>query len=160
MPRPSLLRSQAFVLALTVSPLTLASACIRDSNNGGHNPNTPKIDSRVGNNDPRGVDDQPDWERQARELKQRVDSRMPSQLPTDKRAACEAMLDEALAFYMAVEGDADQRTERMAQMQQTRERDLDGCMRETSIAAAVCVTLLLKDRDSEATCSSATSRPR
>lgn len=130
--------------------LTLTTACIRDSNNGGNNPNTPKqIDSRVGNNDPRGVDDQPDWERQARELKQRVDSRMPSTLPTDKRAACEAMLDEALSFYIAVETDADQRAERMAQMQQTRERDLEGCIRETSIAAAVCVTLLLRDRDSE-----------
>jgi hypothetical protein len=149
MPRSSLLRSQVFALALTVLPLTLASACIRDSNNGGNNPNTPKLDSRVGNSDPRGVDDQPDWERQARELKQRVDSRMPSQLPTDKRAACEAMLDEALSFYMDVEGDADQRAERMAQMQQTRERDLEGCIRETSIEATVCVTLLLKDRDSE-----------
>ena len=137
------------LLALAVLPLTLATACIRDSNNGGTKANNPKIDSRVGNNDPRGVDDQPDWDRQARDLRQRVESRMPSQLPTDKRAACEAMLDEATAFYIAVEGDADQRAERMAQMQQTRERDLDGCMRETSIAAAVCVTLLLKDRDSE-----------
>jgi hypothetical protein len=151
MPRPSLLRSQAaFAIALAVLPLTLVpSACIRDSNNGGKNPTAPKLDSRVGNNDPRGVDDQPDWERQASELKQRVDSRMPSVLPTDKRLACEAMLDEALSFYIAVEGDADQRAERMAQLQQTRERDLAGCIRETSIAAAVCVTLLLRDRDSE-----------
>jgi hypothetical protein len=146
MSRPLLLRSQiAFALALALAP----TGCIRDSNNGGKNPSNSKIDSRVGNNDPRGVDDQPDWERQARELKQRVDSRMPSELPTDKRAACEAMLDEALAFYIAVEGNGDQRAERMAQLQQTRERDLAGCMRETSIAAAVCVTLLLRDRDSE-----------
>jgi hypothetical protein len=151
MPRPLLLRSPtAFALALAIMPLALTpTGCIRDSNNGGKNPSNPKIDSRVGNNDPRGVDDQPDWERQARELKQRVDSRMPSELPTDKRVACEAMLDEALAFYIAVEGDADQRAERMAQLQQTRERDLAGCVRETSIAAAVCVTLLLRDRDSE-----------
>ena len=149
MPRPLLLRSPcAFGLALA---LALApTGCIRDSNNGGKNPSNPKIDSRVGNNDPRGVDDQPDWERQAVELKQRVDSRMPSELPTDKRAACEAMLDEALAFYIAVEGNADQRAERMAQLAaSTRQRDLAGCMRETSIAAAVCVTLLLRDRDSE-----------
>jgi poly-gamma-glutamate synthesis protein (capsule biosynthesis protein) len=151
MPRLPLLRSQAaFTLALSVMPLALTStACIRDSNNGGKNPSNPKVDSRVGNDDPRGVDDQPDWESQARELKQRVDSRMPSALPTDKRVACEAMLDEALAFYIAVEGEANQRAERMAQLQQTRERDVAGCMRETSIAAAVCVTLLLRDRDSE-----------
>lgn len=137
-------------LALAILTLGLTStACIRDSNNGGKTPSNPKIDSRVGNNDPRGVDDQPDWESQARELKQRVDSRMPNELPTDKQAVCEAMLDEALAFYIAVEGDADQRAERMAQLQHTRERDLAGCMRETSIAAAVCVTLLLRDRDSE-----------
>lgn len=75
-------RSQAaFALALAVMPLVLApTGCIRDSNNGGKTPSNPKIDSRVGNNDPRGVDDQPDWERQARELKQRVDARMPNEL--------------------------------------------------------------------------------
>jgi hypothetical protein len=141
--------SQARLAAVSLA--LFACACIRDSSqNGGKNPsNNAKIDSRVGNDDPRGVDDQPDWNRQARELKQRVDPRMPGELPTDKRAACEAMLDEATAFYMAVEGNPEQRADRMAQLQQTRERDLEGCIRETSIAAAVCVTILLHDRDSE-----------
>lgn len=127
-----------------------AGGCIRDNNkaDSGTVPNN-ELQTRVGNNDPRGIDDQPDWERQARELKQRVDPRMPSELPTDARATCEAMLGEAATFYISVEGDPEQRAARMAQMQQTRERDLAGCERETSIAAAVCVTLLLKDRDSE-----------
>ena len=143
--RPSPLRLCA-ALSLTLA----AGGCIRDNNNvdSGKIPTT-ELQTRVGNNDPRGIDDQPDWERQARELKQRIDPRMPSELPTDARAACEAMLGEAATFYISVEADPEQRAARMAQMQQTHERDLAGCVRDTSVAAAVCVTLLLKDRDSE-----------
>src|SRR5690606_26392024 len=63
-------------------------------------------------------------------------------------AVCGAMLDEALAFYQHVEG-GEQREARIAELQSTRERDLEGCIRETSIAAALCVTILLRDRDSE-----------
>ncbi len=132
----------------TFALLVLAtSGCLRD--NGGTAPEADSMQARVGNNDPRGADDQPDWDEQARELKQRVDPRMPEQLPKDKRAACTAMLDAAAEFYVAVEADAEQRQERMAQLQSTREADLDGCMKETSVAAAVCVTILLGDRDSE-----------
>ncbi|MCA9615011.1 MAG: CapA family protein [Myxococcales bacterium] len=139
------MRTLPLLLGLTVSLL----GCIRDSGNNGSTPNPSNANARVGNNDPRSIDDQPDWEAQARELKQRVDPRMPDPLPTDKQAACEAMLDEALAFYMAVETDPDQRTKRMAEMQETREADLEGCLRETSVAAAICVKLLLGERDSE-----------
>lgn len=136
------------LLTAPLLALLATSGCLRE-NNGGNIPNSnPQLQSRVGNNDPRGVDDQPNWDQQAAELKRRVDPRMPNPLPTDKQAACTAMLDEALAFYQSVEGD-DQRDARIAELQQTRARDLDGCVRETSIAAAVCVTLLLRDRDSE-----------
>lgn len=123
----------------------LAAGCIPD--NGGKAPSTGR--TRVGNNDPRGVDDQPDWDQQARELRQRVDSRLPHPLPSDHRAVCEAMLDEALAFYMAVETDPDRRADRMGDLQDTRDADVEGCLRETSVAAAACVTVLLGDRDSE-----------
>ncbi|PRQ08648.1 CapA family protein [Enhygromyxa salina] len=132
-------------LALTLA----AGGCIRDNKPDSRRRPGSELQTRVGNNDPRGVDDQPDWDRQARELKQRVDPRMPNELPADARTACEAMLGEAATFYISVEGDPEQRAARMAQMQQTRERDLEGCIRDTSVAAAVCVTLLLKDRDSE-----------
>ncbi len=136
---------RAPLLALVTA--AAVSGCIRD-NNGGNTP-AAQLQAKVGNNDPRGVDDQPDWDQQATELKQRVEPRMPSPLPTDKQAVCEAMLDEALAFYKSVEGDEAQRNARVAQLEQTRARDLEGCMSETSIAAAVCVKILLGDRDSE-----------
>jgi poly-gamma-glutamate synthesis protein (capsule biosynthesis protein) len=146
---PSPLRSKLGLgLALSASVALLASGCIRDKKDGGKTPN-PATQTRVGNDDPRGVDAQPDWDQQARELAQRVGPRMPDPLPTDKKAACEAMLDEAMAFYMAVETDPERRAERMAELQATREADLEGCIGETSIAAAVCVTILLGDRDSE-----------
>jgi hypothetical protein len=134
---------------LTAPLLTLLaiSGCLRENNGTAPN-SSPQLRTRVGNDDPRGIDDQPDWEQQAAELKRRVDPRMPSPLPSDKQAVCAAMLDEALAFYQSVEG-GDQREQRIAELEQTRERDLDGCVRETSIAAATCVTILLRDRDSE-----------
>jgi len=134
----------------TLLPVVLIAAftggCLRDN---GTAPASDTIQGRVANNDPGGVDDQPDWDQQARELKQRVDSRMPETLPSDKRAACTAMLDAVSEFYVAVETDAEQRQNQMAQLLQTRDTDIDGCVRETSVAAAVCVTILLGDRDSE-----------
>ncbi len=126
--------------------LIAALGCVRDK---GSAPASDTMQARVANDDPGGADDQPDWEQQARELKQRVDSRMPETLPTDKRAACTAMLQAASEFYAAVETDATQRAAQQAQLDQTRAADIDGCVRETSVAAAVCVTLLLGDRDSE-----------
>ena len=133
------------LLALLV--LTAPSGCLRD--NGNNAPNgAAQLQSRVGNNDPRGVDDQPNWDQQASELKRRVDPRLPNPLPTDKQAACAAMLDEAAAFYKHVEAEPE-RSERMAELEQTRARDLEACVRETSVAAALCVKILLGDRDSE-----------
>lgn len=123
-----------------------ANGCLRDN---GSAPASDTMQARVANNDPGGVDDQPDWDQQARELKQRVDSRMPETLPTDKQATCAAMLQAASDFYVAVETDAEQRQHQLAQLTQTHDADLEGCIRETSIAAAVCVTILLGDRDSE-----------
>src|SRR5690606_9351002 len=59
--------------ALRTAPallLALQSGCIRDNN--GRNAPDSRLQTRVGNNDVRSVDDQPDWNAQARELKQRV----------------------------------------------------------------------------------------
>ncbi|MFV8749908.1 CapA family protein [Nannocystaceae bacterium ST9] len=124
----------------------LASGCLRDN---GTAPASDTMQARVANDDPGSADDQPDWDQQARELKQRVAPRMPDTLPTDKRAACTAMLDAASEFYATVETDAEQRKTQQALLAQTREADIVGCVRETSVAAAVCVTILLGDRDSE-----------
>lgn len=137
--RLTLLHSVVLIVAST-------SGCLRDN---GTAPASDTMQARVANDDPGSADDQPDWNQQARELKQRVDSRMPETLPTDKRAACTAMLQAATEFYVAVETDPNQRQNQLAQLQQTRDADIEGCVRETSVAAAVCVTILLGDRDSE-----------
>lgn len=132
------------IAPLALVALLASSACVRDNGN-----NAPaQLQSRVGNDDPRGIDDQPNWDQQAHELKQRVDPRLPNPLPTDKQAVCAAMLDEVATFYKSVEAEPE-RSARAAELEQTRERDLAGCVRETSIAAALCVTILLGDRDSE-----------
>jgi hypothetical protein len=132
---------------LPVLPIAaIVSGCLRDN---GTAPASDTMQARVANDDPGGADDQPDWNQQARELKQRVDPRMPETLPTDKRAVCTAMVQAASEFYVAVETDPVQRQNQLAQLQQTRETDIEGCIRETSVAAAVCVTILLGDRDSE-----------
>lgn len=140
-----MIRTPTALLALLA--LIAPSGCLRDSGNTVANGNA-HLRTQVGNNDPRGVDDQPNWDQQASELKQRVDPRLPNPLPTDRRAACTAMLDEVTAFYKSVEVEP-QRSERAAELEQTRARDLDACVRETSIAAAMCVKVLIGDRDSE-----------
>lgn len=123
-----------------------ASACLRDN---GTPPASDTMQARVANDDPGSADDQPNWDQQARELKQRVDPRMPETLPTDKDKVCRDMLAAASEFYVAVETDPKQRERALSELQQTFEADLAGCKRETSIAAATCVTILLGDRDSE-----------
>jgi hypothetical protein len=133
--------------ALLIAAAT--TGCLRDNGNNTPSGNAQLQQTRVGNDDPRGVDDQPNWDQQAIELKQRVDPRLPNPLPTDKKAVCESMLDEALAFYKSIEGDEQERNAREAEMQQTRARDLESCVKETSIAAALCVKVLLGDRNSE-----------
>ncbi|MFO7565954.1 MAG: CapA family protein [Enhygromyxa sp.] len=135
---------------LTAPLLTLLSicGCLRDNNSGKVPNSSAQLQNRVGNDDPRGVEDQPNWDQQAAELRRRVDPRMPKALPSDKRAACTQMLDEVEVFYRSVES-GEQREQRIAELADTRERDLEGCVRETSVAAAVCVTILLRERDSE-----------
>lgn len=124
----------------------LAGGCLRDN---GTPPASDTMQGRVANDDPGSADDQPNWDQQARELKQRVDPRMPETLPTDKDEVCRGMLRAASEFYVAVETDPEQRARALAELQQTHEADLAGCLRETSVAAATCVTILLGDRDSE-----------
>jgi hypothetical protein len=105
--------------------------------------------AKVGNDDPHGVENQPDWSEMARELRVRVEPRMPKELPADPRSACTQMLDAAVTFYDSTEKSEARRTQRLAELAATREDDLGQCIEETSVSAAVCVTVLLGDRDSE-----------
>lgn len=92
---------------------------------------------RVGNPS-RGVDEQPDYDGQAQQLRARVVDRLPDPLP-EVRQGCAAMLDAAAAMYLRVEGDGTAQAERLAA---TRAADLAQCTAETSAQAAACVTLL------------------
>ncbi|EDM74554.1 capsule biosynthesis protein, putative [Plesiocystis pacifica SIR-1] len=143
-------RPSPLALASVLAAASFASGCVRDNNaTTGKTPAASTEQTRVGNNDPRGVDDQPDWEQQARELKQRVDPRMPTTLAGDHEAACVAMLEAAQSFYVSVEADPEIRERRLDELRSTHAADLASCKADISEAAAVCVTILLGDRDAE-----------
>lgn len=93
---------------------------------------------RVGNPS-RGVDEQPDYDRQARELRARVVDRLPDPLPGVEQA-CAEMLDAAQGMYLRVETDGTAQVERL---RATRAADLAQCTADTSASAAACVTLLV-----------------
>jgi hypothetical protein len=95
------------------------------------------------------MDTVPDWDALARDLRVRVDPRLPNPLPTDLEAACARMLDEALAFYVETEINPEHQRRLRAQMASTRDADFEACVKETSVAAATCVTILLGDRNAE-----------
>ena len=85
----------------------------------------------------------------SRELRGRVEPRLPKTLPDDAQSACSQMLDAVAAFYQATEPSEARRAQRLAELSATRQDDLDECVANTSIPAAACVTVLLGDRDSE-----------
>lgn len=89
---------------------------------------------RVGNQ-VGGVRDQPDYDVQAQDMKQRVDAILPSPLPP-MSTACRDMLDVAIAFYTRHEGSD---APAVSMLQATRQRDQHACEAELSSAAAVCV---------------------
>lgn len=112
-------------------------------------PAAPAQPTRTANNDARGAGVQPDYDGEARLLREQVLPRLPGPLAPDRRAACTAMLDAVTAFYADIERDAAPRAQLLADLQTSRTADLATCERETSVRAASCVTLRLADRDAE-----------
>ena len=92
---------------------------------------------------------QPDYDGEAAALREQMLARLPASLPTDRRAACTGMLDAAAAFYGEIAAPGEPRTRLLADIQSTRADDLTRCERETSVRAATCVQLRLRDRDAE-----------
>jgi hypothetical protein len=88
-----------------------------------------------------GIDQQPDYDRDAQDLRARVDDRLPSPLPSPA-VACERMLDAAITYYENTEQDA---SGQVAALRATRADDLAACERETSPAAASCAAIMLAD---------------
>jgi hypothetical protein len=109
----------------------------------------PATPTRTANSDARGAAMQPDYDGEAAALREHMLARLPAPLPTDRRAACTGMLDAAAAFYGEIAAPGDPRTRLLADLQSTRADDLTRCERETSVRAATCVQLRLRDRDAE-----------
>jgi hypothetical protein len=158
-PRPAtrnLLTATRNLLALprpaTRCPLALALllACAPPAESRPAPPPTPPAQpSRTANNDARGAGVQPDYDGEAALLREQVLPRLPDPLPVDRRRACTAMLDAAATFYADIEAEPAARAQILADLAATRDAELLGCERETSVRAASCVQLRLGDRDAE-----------
>jgi hypothetical protein len=163
LPRPApatatrnLLTATRNLLALprpaTRCPLALALllACAPPAESRPAPPPTPPAQpSRTANNDARGAGVQPDYDGEAALLREQVLPRLPDPLPVDRRRACTAMLDAAATFYADIEAEPAARAQILADLAATRDAELLGCERETSVRAASCVQLRLGDRDAE-----------
>jgi hypothetical protein len=104
----------------------------------------------IGNRDPRGVEDQPDWNREAQLLRERVIPLFQeTPRPTQRHAACLAMHRAAEAFYAALESSVEQRTQLKKRWRSTRDADVGACESELSDDAIACVTILLAARNAE-----------
>ncbi len=96
-------------------------------------------------NPSRGIDDQPDYDGMAQQLRSRMQPRLPQPLP-DAATACAQMLAAAADFYAQTEADA---SEQHSRLRATHDVDRQACEAETSPAAAVCVALSLTDTAGE-----------
>ena len=96
-------------------------------------------------NPARGLDAQPDYDGQAKELRKDVLPRLPDPLP-DAATACTQMLDAVAEFYAKSERDA---ASQLELLKATRADELKACTDETSAAAASCVALLAREQAGE-----------
>jgi hypothetical protein len=96
-------------------------------------------------NPSRGLDQQPDYEGEARALHDSIAKRLPDPLPS-AHDACGAMLAAAVELYVVTEADA---TAQRASLRASHDADLQACERATSPAAASCVRLLLDEQAGE-----------
>lgn len=96
---------------------------------------------RVGNQ-VGGIDEMPDYDREALEIRERVEIRLPDPLPSEA-VACADMLDGVRAYYVDTQGPE---SEAVAILEKTHDADLAACREKTTVAAALCVKLLAEER--------------
>lgn len=96
-------------------------------------------------NQAKGVDEQPDYDKEAEEIRGRVEGKLPEQLGAPK-AACSTMFDAAISAYRRADGEASRAAK---YLEDTRAADLASCETETSPAAAACVSILLTEDGGE-----------
>lgn len=99
---------------------------------------------RVGNQ-AAGIEEQPDYDRQAEAIRVAVEDRLPDPLPQPK-VACVAMYDAAIAAYTQAEGAT---SPPVRTLQKTRRDGIEACQADTSPAAAACVAVLAKSDGGE-----------
>ena len=124
--------------------LTLLAACSARPSNGVRpvreeaqpEATAPKT-MRVGNQ-AAGVDDQPDYDRAALAIREKVQDRLPDPLPSPK-AACVTMYDAAIAAYTKAEGAT---SPPVKLLHKTRAAGVEACEADTTPAAASCVAVL------------------
>jgi hypothetical protein len=152
MPRPGYRARRSLVCGLSL--LLSAAACSQptESSTSTRAPaEAPVGPEAVGQvlghvgNQASGIDAQPDFDAFALRLQETVGPRLPATLPAPK-AACRAMLDAALDFYEATEGEG---STAVAAIERARGADERRCVVETSPAAATCVAILLSDQAGE-----------
>lgn len=155
-PRPPCDGESACFRALVLGAAALVLACSGRGDGatsgtqrpaGGRRSNDLSPFSGIGHvgNQVKGIDAMPDYDDEARLLRERVAPRLPEPLPSP-RGACVAMLDAARQFYVDTEGEGSQP---VAMVDATRERDLAGCLEHTSPAAASCVAVLMAEFEGE-----------
>ncbi|MEM7159050.1 MAG: hypothetical protein AAF799_39800 [Myxococcota bacterium] len=111
------------------------------------NPFSDVVPDSIGQvgNQVRGIEAIPDYDDQARELRERVQPMLPDPLPA-QLAACVTMLDAARQYYDDTEGIYALSTKTMVA---TRSKDLAACQEQTSPAAASCVAVLMAKHEGE-----------
>lgn len=92
---------------------------------------------RVGNQ-AKGVDDQPDYDAEAAAIREAVVGELPEPLPSPK-LACLAMLDAARSAYVRSDGVG---ADAVKMLDQSRDADLEACVRDTKPRAAACVAII------------------
>ena len=107
---------------------------------------------RTANDDARGFANQPDYDAEAALLKEQVTSRLPDPLRPGPGPACAAMFAAADALYRDIEPGGPEAAAREGALKlllASREADQRACERDTSVRAAACVTVLLRDQSAE-----------
>lgn len=126
-------------------------SCARDDRNGtrppaGRGDDASAVEAapktmRVGNQ-AGGIDDMPDYELEAQQVRDAVVDRLPDPLP-QADAACATMLKAVHRHYVDQDGEQAQSVE---VLEQTRDADLVACRERTTPAAAACVTVLMHEQ--------------
>jgi hypothetical protein len=139
-------RPRAPVVALVLG-LFAACTCGDGSASTSPSPGTPEGEVRTLNvgNPARGLDAQPDYDGQAKELRKDVQPRLPDPLP-DAATACTQMLEAVAEFYAKTERDA---APQLEVLKAIRDAELKACTHQTSAAAASCVALLAREQAGE-----------